>query len=210
MSARLRRVLLVLLAPESCLLCGAPGPMACRACLAGARAVPLPPPHQLDRCTVLLDYHLARPLVTSLKNGQRRSLVQPLAEALASIAAPPPGAVVTWAPTTADRARARGFDQAELLARGLARRWGRPVRSLLRRASGTAQAGRGGVARREAPSFRSAGTAPASVVLVDDVVTTGATLSAAARTLRAAGAAHVEAVAVAHAERVPRLATRPI
>ncbi|HLT15392.1 MAG TPA: phosphoribosyltransferase family protein [Acidimicrobiales bacterium] len=197
----------MLLGPEACLLCGATGTPACPACLDAVRAPALPPPHQVDACRALVDYHLARPLVTRLKNGQRRSLVTPLAAALAAAVAPSPGAVVTWAPTTPERARARGFDQAELLARALARRWRRPVQPLLRRVPGTAQMGRGRPARHRAPAFEALRSAPAAVVLVDDVVTTGATLAAAARALRAAGARTVEAAVLAQAERAP--AARP-
>ena len=185
------------------MLCGAAEAAICRRCLAEDAAPPLPPPLHLDRCTALLDYHLARSVVTKLKNGQVRALVGPLATALAHRAHAPPGAVVTWAPTTPGRARRRGFAQAELLARALARRWGLPARALLRRVPHTAQTGRTADDRLRTPRFRVAGRVPSVVVLVDDVVTTGATLSSAARTLRGAHATEVIGVALAQADRQP-------
>jgi predicted amidophosphoribosyltransferase len=142
-------------------------------------------------------YDAAAPLVTALKNGQRRDLVGWLAAVLVERAPPPPAAVVTWAPTSVPRRHRRGFDQAELLARALARRWGLPAQALLRRRAGPAQAGRTAAARLEHPGFSTPVGAPPAVLVVDDVVTTGATLTAAARALRQAGAQRVEAVAVA-------------
>jgi predicted amidophosphoribosyltransferase len=189
----------VLLGPERCVLCGTVGPPVCATCLRRDAAPALVAPLHVDACCALLDYHRARPLVTGLKNGQRRALIGPLADALASRAVAPSGAVVTWAPTTPERARRRGFDQAELLARALSRRWRLPARALLDRKRGTAQAGRRADDRRATPVFRPVLPVPPVVVLVDDVVTTGATLTAAARALRGGGAAQVVAVALAQA-----------
>jgi predicted amidophosphoribosyltransferase len=107
--------------------------------------------------------------------------------------------VVTWAPTTPARRRERGFDHAELLAKAVARRLHKPARRLLRRLPGPAQTGRSLEERRRAPALEATGRAPLPrrVLLVDDVVTTGATVSAAARALRGVGAAEVRVVAAA-------------
>jgi ComF family protein len=107
--------------------------------------------------------------------------------------------VVTWAPTSARRRRQRGFDQAELVARQIARQLGVPCRHLLERAGGApAQTRLSRVARLDGPAFRAHPRVPAAQVLVvDDVVTTGATLRAADATLRAAGATGVVLAAIA-------------
>ena len=105
--------------------------------------------------------------------------------------------LVTWAPTSPRRRRDRGFDQAQLLARAVARRLGLPARATLRRTSSTPQTGLDARARHLGPAFRALRPSPGSVVLVDDVVTTGATLEAAASALRAAGATTVIGVTAA-------------
>lgn len=107
--------------------------------------------------------------------------------------------VVTWAPTSARRRRERGFDQAELIARRVARQLGLPCRRLLERVDDDGpQTGRDRTARLAAPSFRAHPHTPhARVLLVDDVVTTGATLRAAATALTCGGATGVLPAALA-------------
>lgn len=99
---------------------------------------------------------------------------------------------------------ARGFNQAELLAQSVRLRWGWPIQPFLRRTRSTgAQARRSHAERRDAlqgafvvrPGLR----VPSCVVLVDDVLTTGATLNACAGALRAAGAQTVMGLVVAMA-----------
>ena len=107
--------------------------------------------------------------------------------------------VVTWAPTAPGRRRARGYDQAEVLARAVGRSLGVPVRGLLRRTDRAGpQTGRRRAERlARAPTFVATRRVPDRVVVVDDVVTTGATLQAAASALVAGGAHSVRAVAAA-------------
>ena len=100
------------------------------------------------------------------------------------------------------RLRSRGFNQAERLAQGVSRRTGLPVTiALVRGGSKATQMGlgRGERLRRVAGSVAVASGAavPSRVVLVDDVVTTGATLAACRDVLRAAGALEVRAIAYA-------------
>ena len=189
-----------MLLQPTCACCGAPGASVCGRCQTALPSAPsLPRPLEVEACVALYEYAAARPLVTSLKNGDRRDLVAWLADGMASIWTPPRGAVVTWAPTGSARRRRRGFDQAELLARAIARRWGVPCSPLLRRLPGPAQAGQAGRDRRANPRFAARAQVPQSVVVVDDVATTGATLTAAAAALRAAGAVRVDALVAARA-----------
>ena len=118
-----------MLLPSVCPVCLAAGAAPCESCAQMLRPAPgLPLPPGLDRCDALLAYDdLARALLTGLKRANRRSSVAWLADGLAGLRVPSTGSVVTWAPTTADRARGRGFDQAELLARAVARQVGRAL-----------------------------------------------------------------------------------
>jgi ComF family protein len=101
----------------------------------------------------------------------------------------------------------RGYNQAEALASGLARRLGLPVRHRLRRVTATERLAHKGRTERAdimhgAFRVRTGGKLTGrTVILVDDVLTTGATCSAAARALKKAGAARVVVVVIARAER---------
>ncbi len=101
----------------------------------------------------------------------------------------------------------RGYNQAEALASWLARRLGLPVSHRLRRVTATEQLAHKGRTERADIMHgvfraRSGGKLTGrAVILVDDVLTTGATCSAAARALKKAGAAQVIVVVIARAER---------
>ena len=184
--------------PRTCPGCGALGAAPCPACAADLRRAPsLPPPPHVDSCLALLAYEgVGRELVARLKYRNARSSLPFLADRLATLVTAAVD-VVTWAPTTAVRRRQRGFDQAELLARALARRLRVPCRPLLARPPGRSQTGQPLDVRRAGPTFHPSRPSPSRVLLVDDVVTSGATVSAAARTLKAAGADQVHVVAAA-------------
>jgi ComF family protein len=203
------------LLPATCPACGRPGPAPCGHCRARfTAAARLATPAGADSCRALLSYDGAgRALIAGLKYRNARSALPWLAAGLADLAAEalaegavagrgPDSVVVTWVPTTSARRHRRGFDQSRLLACAVAARLGLRCPRLLRRLPGPPQTGLSVVERRLAPLFvPAAACSPRSVVLVDDVVTTGSTVAAAAVVLRASGATSVDVVAVA---RTPR------
>lgn len=190
--------------PPQCAVCGTGSTALCGRCWAGLRPAPaLSPLPGVDWCGALLAYEGGgRTLLARLKYRNERSALAWLAAGMALVvrAAPDAGAgsVVTWVPTSAARRRARGFDQAELLARAVARALDLPCGPRLARAPGPAQTGRSRSQRLDGPTFWvGEQRAPPSVLVVDDVLTTGATVSAAASALRAAGVQRVDVVTAA-------------
>lgn len=112
--------------------------------------------------------------------------------------------IITWVPLSSNRLRKRGYDQARLLAEEIAReRDARCERLLTKTVNNPAQSGAGDANKRRANVagvYKFACSAPLdgkSVLIVDDIVTTGATLSECARVLKAAGAGKIYAVTAA-------------
>lgn len=196
--------LLDLVLPRTCAGCRTPGRPLCRACRATLRATPLgrvrpdPCPEGLPLVLAHAAYQGAvRGLLIAHKERATLALSAPLGGALGAVAAAfGPGPVVLCpVPSARSAVRARGYDHAqrltgaavaELRRRGVAARSARllvPVRAVADQ-SGLTTAQRAGnlhgaLRARAAPAAR--------VVLLDDVVTTGATLVEATRALRAAG-----------------------
>ncbi len=129
----------------------------------------------------------------------------PLAAELVVARVPRPAAdVIAYIPPDPVRQLGRSTHPAESLARELGRRWQLDVALLLRRARTAERQASLPRARRGANvrgSFSPLGAAPRRVLLVDDIYTTGATVSAAASALQASGATRVDVVTFARAVR---------
>jgi predicted amidophosphoribosyltransferase len=143
-------------------------------------------------------------MVRALKFGGRVGVANAMAAQIVARAPAFEGALVP-VPAHARHRRRRGFDHARVLADAIARRTGAEVRDCLVRAgTSVPQVGRGRAARMAGlaggVSVRDGVRVPEHVVVVDDVVTTGATLLACARTLREAGAERVTALVYAATE----------
>ena len=113
---------------------------------------------------------------------------------------------VTYVPVSRRRLRRRGYDQSRLLAEAACRRWNTAPETLLRKdGDNPPQSGQTGEAARRANvlgMYEPVGDAAGKrILLVDDIVTTGATLCECARTLRQAGATSVMCVTLCRARR---------
>lgn len=149
-----------------------------------------------------------RELIQLFKYGKVQTLARPFGEWL-SLALPRDRAfdLVVPMPMHWRRRWNRGFNQAELLAAEIGRRTGIKVKNVVNRRKATPpQAGLSSAKRRQNVSgafrvSRPAGVADRRILLVDDVLTIGATAAACARTLKRAGARHVSVLTLARADR---------
>lgn len=146
-----------------------------------------------------------RSLVLDLKLRGHPPAAGPLVDAMASEVSRRGllGNLLTWVPARSSDNRRRGHDHAEVLARALAGRLGLRAEPLLeRRGTAEDQAGLNKEERRRnlEHAFAPGGPCTQPVVLIDDVITTGATLAACARALRKAGVPRVEAVVACSAD----------
>jgi predicted amidophosphoribosyltransferase len=217
-----------LLLPRRCLVCGGAGVHLCAVCRDGL--LRLRPP-LCERCGAPTAWPVARcrecsgrrlgfataraavpyddgvrRLVGAWKERGLRRLAAEAASLVAECVPAPPAEVVTFVPADRRRSGERGHHPAERLASALAERWRLPFEPLLVRA-GESQRQRGLTLverRRNVAGAFSALPVSDTVLLVDDVYTSGATVSSAASALRSAGARAVYVVTFARTIRSHR------
>lgn len=186
------------LAPPWCSRCGAPE-VGARPLSAGCRWCPDEGISSV-RSGFVHD-GAVRSAILRCKFGGWRRVAGDLGRAVIPIARDDVDAV-TWVPLGRRRRRARGFDQAQLIAGPISRGIGRPCVRLLRRDVEIGEQARRSAAERRVAlldAYRAIGPAPHRVLLVDDVFTTGATALACAGALSRAGAREVHVLTVARA-----------
>jgi predicted amidophosphoribosyltransferase len=214
-----------LLVPQRCAACGAGERIVCAACVGELRLLrgPLcarcgaPTAWPVERCGECSGRRLsftqaraavayegsARTLVGAWKERGHRRLGRVFAGLVAEVVPRPPVEVLTFVPGDPERSLWRGQNTAETLARLLAVEWELPVEPLLQRLQrippqrGLTRTQRRGNVRH---AFAATG-AVASVAVLDDVYTTGATVAAAATELRRTGARKVYVATLARAVR---------
>jgi predicted amidophosphoribosyltransferase len=145
----------------------------------------------------------ARRIVHGLKYARRPSLAAVAAEAMLRALQPSEKAeAVVPVPAGPWRWRWRGFDPAEEIAIAVSRHGDMPLARCLRRGRGRPQVGRRRAERlSDPPRVWLDAEPPRTALLVDDVWTTGATLSACACALRGGGCTRVVSLTFAHAIR---------
>ncbi|MCB9531624.1 MAG: ComF family protein [Myxococcales bacterium] len=201
-----------LIAPPRCAVCGdfsiAGERDICSGCwpLLTPAAVE-PCPDGLARIAAGLYEAELRAAVLALKYGGQQWRGGPLGRAMASLSADllPPFDALVAVPPSAARLRRRGYDQAFELARGVARTLGCRLapRWLRRTVDGPRQATLDAAGRaRVVGAFSACAPRGARVLLVDDVTTTGSTLSACAAALERAGAWAVSGLTLAYSARL--------
>lgn len=146
---------------------------------------------------------ITKKLIYEMKFGRNRQFAREFGSFLsAQIAYLPENTIVISAPTASSRIRQRGFDQAALMARQFAKVKKLYYAPLLYRKAQVDQIGKGRSQRYKQMQSalgltRSDKLNGSSVLLIDDVLTSGATLESAARLLREAGVRHVDAAVIA-------------
>ena len=183
-----------------CAGCGQLTRKSCEHC--ASKIALCPPPYCSDALVALSYVGLVRDLMLAFKYRNHRSVATLFADHLVATLKTSIEIeridVVTWVPTTRERRTARGHDQAETLARIIGRSLDLPVRKLLVRETLGHQTGKSRENRLVGVALRARSTsAPSTVLVVDDVVTTGATMRIAERALYQAGATRVICAAVA-------------
>ena len=192
--------MLDLLLPQRCVVCGLRGPQLCDACLARLPRIEHPLCERCGTPTVWPVRRCRECAGRRLAFASARGAVSVVLE----VVPPPVADVLTFVPPDPDRGLKRGHHPPRQLAEQLAEHWDLPLAGpLRRRRAAKRQRGLSRAERRRnvAGVFAAKGPVPHSIVLVDDVYTSGATANAAASALRKAGARRVEIVTFARVVR---------
>ncbi len=203
---KLLHAVVTTLVPPLCASCGRacrPEAVLCTRCsrrLAAADPVAGSGPPGIDRAWSAAPHEdVARSLVAALKFRRLLPVAGLMADRIQWLAPSDllSGTIVP-VPTAPLRTALRGFDPAAELAAALAEKTDLPIQPCLARRGTGRQLGKRRAQRvGHPPRIRTTGEVPRSVLLVDDVLTTGATLSACAQALRSAGAVRVAAATFA-------------
>lgn len=159
-----------------------------------------------------------RDLILGLKHGTVSAAGKPLifyaADVVRKEMSLPADTIVTWVTMPADRKRERCIDHGKILAEGLAKELGLSCRQLLiRKKGGHTQQGLNAEERKKnviGLFSDTDGEIPGSVLLVDDVLTTGSTVEECGKTLRLAGVRDLAAVTIAAASKRSTSTSQPI
>lgn len=214
---------LSLIAPHRCVGCGQKGYVLCDVCIQERISVA---PSRCYRChkatrqyqtcpSCRSSVHLSHVWVVTHYEGLAKEALERLKFQRASAASIdigrsiasllpllPPSTLITHAPTAHTRIRQRGFDQAELIARSVAKRQGLTYSALYDRLSSTRQLGSTREQRiaQAKTAFRvRQELSGRDILIIDDVTTSGATLESLARLAKDAGASSVMAAVFAQA-----------
>lgn len=181
---------------DTCVICGDTANGVCDVCVTQLVSAHVPPLLSIASATALFSYEgLGAELLQALKFENRRNALGPLVDALAQSLSRDFDAIVA-VPGHPVRVRERGVDLPAVMARRLSRRLDIVVASPLLRVDDGSQTRRDR-SERLSIEFRAVRSAPERVLLVDDVVTTGATAVACADALHVAGSTTISFAALA-------------
>ncbi len=217
--------LISLVAPHDCIVCGLEGNLLCQGCLNSELGEAVSRCYRCHKASsnqavckdcrkivflshvwAATDYEeIPKRLIHKLKFERALAAAIPISEKISqTIPKLPADTIICHIPTANSRVRIRGYDQAEQIAKNLAKISGHKHKNLLGRKGKSRQVGSGRTDRFKQLEGAFKITNPdtvrnASILLIDDITTTGATIESAARTLKKSGAKIIDAAVFAQA-----------
>ena len=215
--------LIAILTPLECLICQREGNMLCASCAEDAIPEQISRCYLCNKIT--LQHRVCascgsrsrlrrvwwlgayrdelKQLVRAMKYERSRAAARECGALLAEVIGYiPHDVLITHLPTASQRIRQRGFDQAALIAESVASSLGCTYTPLLSRTTQVDQIGKNRIERQKQmresfACYETDKVTGKTILLIDDVITTGASIEAAASVLRRSGAAHVDAAVIA-------------